>query len=149
MSNIPGADARQSPYASTLASIEPEGLPALAAAALELFDAINQARLVVNPDLAAAQAIATSNLIESLYPLQDALHGAADTLPAALAGFLSTANMSEKSGYVFGAYFDEPFAVTLTIDARTVAVDRFRADLPRIAAKLEHYLADTRAEALR
>ncbi len=152
MSNIPGADPRQSPYASQLASIEPEGATALALAALALFDAINQARLVVNPDLAAEQAIATSNLIESLYPLQDALHGAAGALPVALAGFLSTvegANMSEKSGYVFGAYFDEPFAVTLTIDARTVAVDQFRSDLPRITAKLERYIADTRAEALR
>ena len=90
MSNIPGATSRQSLYASKLANLEPEGIPALAAAALELFDAINQARLVVNPDLAAGQAIATSNLIESLYPLQDALHSAAGALPVALAGFLST-----------------------------------------------------------
>ncbi|MEF8714377.1 MAG: hypothetical protein V5B39_12585 [Accumulibacter sp.] len=36
MPNIPGADVRQSPYASKLASLEPEGIPALALAALAL-----------------------------------------------------------------------------------------------------------------
>lgn len=57
--------------------------------------------------------------------------------------------MAERSGYTFGADLCAPFAVTLTIDARTVAVDQFRSDLPRITAKLERYIADTRAEALR
>ena len=57
--------------------------------------------------------------------------------------------MAEKSGYTFGADLCAPFAVTLTIDARQVTVEQFRADLPRIVAKLEHYLAATRAEALR
>lgn len=86
MPNTPGADARQSPYASKLTSIEHEGIPLLAAAALDLFDAINQARLVVNPDLAPEQATSTSKLLESLYPLQDAIHGESSLLAA----FLST-----------------------------------------------------------
>lgn len=57
--------------------------------------------------------------------------------------------MAERSGYTFGADLCAPFAVTLTIDASKVTVEQFRADLPRIVAKLERFLADTRAEALR
>mgnify|MGYP000856805801 FL=1 len=57
--------------------------------------------------------------------------------------------MAEKSGYTFGADLCAPFAVTLTIDARKVTVEQMRADLPRIVAKLERFLADTRAEARR
>ncbi len=83
MPNTPGADVRQSPYASKLASLEPEGIPALALAALALLDAINAGKVVATEPGSRA-------LLESLYLLQDALHGASDALPAALAGFLST-----------------------------------------------------------
>ena len=83
MSNIPGADARQSPYASKLAGIEPEGVTALALAALALLDGINAGKLVATDH-------DTRALIEALYPLQDTLHGPEGRLPQALAGFLST-----------------------------------------------------------
>jgi hypothetical protein len=79
-----GADVRQSPYVSRLAGIEPEGVTALALAALALLDAINAGRLV-------ATEPGTRALVEALYPLQDALHGPEGQLPQALAGFLSTA----------------------------------------------------------
>lgn len=79
-----GADVRQSPYVSRLAGIEPEGVHALALAALALLDAINAGKLV-------ATDTDTRALVEALYPLQDALHGPEGRLPAALAGFLSTA----------------------------------------------------------
>jgi hypothetical protein len=76
-----GADVRQSPYVSKLASIEPEGVTALALAALALLDAINAGKLV-------ATDTDTRALVEALYPLQDALHGPEGRLPQALAGFL-------------------------------------------------------------
>ncbi|MCQ1547532.1 MAG: hypothetical protein NOF05_01620 [Candidatus Accumulibacter phosphatis] len=84
MHNIPGATTRQqSPYASKLATLEPEGATALALTALALLDEINAGKLV-------ATDAGTRMLIEATYPLQDALYGASDALPAALAGFLST-----------------------------------------------------------
>ena len=84
MNRTPGATPRQqSSYSSKLASVEPEGATALALAALALLDVINAGKLV-------ATDTGTRALLESLYPLQDALHGASDALPAALAGFLST-----------------------------------------------------------
>ena len=82
MHNTPGAEVRQSPYASKLASLEPDGATALALAALALLDVINAGKLV-------ATDTGTRALLESLYLLQDALYGASDALPAALAGFLS------------------------------------------------------------
>ena len=84
MPNTPGATPRQqSPYAAKLASLEPEGATALALAALALLDAINAGKLVATDP-------GTRALLESLYPMQDALHGATDALPAALTSFLST-----------------------------------------------------------
>ena len=83
MSNTPGAEVRQSHFASKLATLEPDGATALALAALALLDAINAGKLV-------ATDAGTRMLLEATYPLQDALHGASDTLPAALAGFLKT-----------------------------------------------------------
>ena len=83
MHNIPGAEVRQSHFASKLATLEPDGTAALALAALALLDAINAGKLVATDP-------GTCALLESLYPLQDALHGTTDALPAALAGFLST-----------------------------------------------------------
>lgn len=85
MPKIPGADTRQSRTLRKLASIEPESRTALAAATIDLFDAINQARLVVNPDVAPDEAATTSKLLESLYPLQDAIHDSSDQIPDALA----------------------------------------------------------------
>jgi len=78
-----GAAARQkSRTLQTLASsIEPEGIIALAAVALELLEAINAGRLVATDP-------ATRALIEATYPLQDAIHGSADQIPGALAAFL-------------------------------------------------------------
>jgi len=155
MPNIPGADVRQFPNASKLASLEPEGVTALALAALVLLDAINAGKLV-------ATDTDTRALLEALYSLQDALHGASDALSAALAGFLSTVEgancdltrsktvtTNNTPRYIFGAELCAPFAVVLTINASKVTVEQFRADLPRIAAKLESYLAATRAEAAR
>lgn len=84
MNRTPGADARQSPYASKLASIEPEGAAALAQVALVLLDAVNAGRLV-------ATDAGTRAMLASLFPVQDALFGASDGLPDALAGFFSTA----------------------------------------------------------
>jgi len=84
MQTTPGADVRQSPYVSRLASIEPEGVHALALAALALLDGINAGKLVATDH-------DTRALIEALYPLQDTLHGPEGRLPQALAGFLSTA----------------------------------------------------------
>ncbi len=88
-----GADARQkSRTLQTLASsIEPEGITALAAAGLVLCACINDARLVINPDLAPDLAGATHELIDGLFALQDATFGCADQIPAALAAFLSVA----------------------------------------------------------
>jgi hypothetical protein len=86
-----GADVRQSPVVSKLASIEPEGVTALALAALALFDAINAGKLV-------ATSAGTRALLEALYPLQDALHGTEGRLPQALAGFLATAEGAADHG---------------------------------------------------
>jgi hypothetical protein len=95
-----GADVRQSPYVSRLAGIEPEGVTALAAACLVLCSCVNDARLVINPDLApdlaeqAARitlspqdasrqlAAATDDLLDGLYALQDAVFGSADQILA-------------------------------------------------------------------
>jgi hypothetical protein len=92
MPKTPGASARQATYTSKLASIEPEGIQALAVAAMALLDAINAGKLVAtNPD--------TRALLEATYPLQDALHGASDALPADLAAFLET--VEELAGHDF------------------------------------------------
>ncbi len=91
MPESPGADVRQSPYVSRLAGIEPEGVTALAAACLVLCSCVNDARLVINPDLAPDLAAATDDLLDGLYALQDAVFGSADQIPAALAAFLSVA----------------------------------------------------------
>jgi hypothetical protein len=90
MPKIHSASARQATYTSKLASLEPEGTKALAVAALALLDAINAGKLVAtNPD--------TRALIEAMYHLQDALHGASDALPAARAAFLET--VEELAGH--------------------------------------------------
>ena len=71
------------PYAAKLASVEPEGATALALAALALLDIINAGKLVATDP-------GTRALLESLYPLQNALYGDFNALPGALAGFLAT-----------------------------------------------------------
>ena len=155
MSDTPGADVRQSPNASTLASLEPESVTALALAALALLDAINAGKLV-------ATDTDTPALFKALYPSQDALRGASDALSAALAGFLSTVEGANRDStksqtvttnnaprYIVGAELCAPFAVVLKINTSKVTVEQFRVDLPRIAAKLESYLADSRADAAR
>jgi len=92
MPKIHSASARQATYTSKLASIEPEGIQALAVAAMALLDAINAGKLVsTDPD--------TRALLEAMYPLQDALHGASDALPAARAAFLET--VEELAGHDF------------------------------------------------
>lgn len=92
MTGTPYAAARQSRTLQKLAhSIEPEGITALAAAGLVLCACINDARLVINPDLAPDLAAATGDLLDGLYLLQDAVFGIADQIPATLAAFLSVA----------------------------------------------------------
>ena len=66
MPKLHDAAARQSRTLQTLASIEPEGITALAAV--------------------------TDDLIDGLYTLQDAVFGSADRIPPALAAFLSLAD---------------------------------------------------------
>ncbi|WP_288129991.1 hypothetical protein [Accumulibacter sp.] len=91
MPKIPGARLRQSPYAAKLARLEPEGATALAQIALVLLDAINASKLV-------ATDAGTRALLESLYPVQNALYGASDGLPEAMSGFFSTAKKGANHG---------------------------------------------------
>ncbi len=90
MTKTNGADVRQSPYVSKLSGIEPEGVTALALAAIALFDAVNTGKLIATDTDARA-------LIEALYPLQDALHEPEGQLPKALAGFLSTTEYAHQA----------------------------------------------------
>lgn len=52
------------------------------------------------------------------------------------------------SRYIVGAEISWPFCVVLTINTRHVDVDQFRADLPRIAGRLEAYITEARETAL-
>ena len=52
-----------------------------------------------------------------------------------------------KPHYTIGADLRAPFSVTLTIYTDSVDVDRFRADLPRIAAKLEQFIQGAKDDA--
>ncbi|MEF8734827.1 MAG: hypothetical protein V5B40_23840 [Candidatus Accumulibacter meliphilus] len=92
MPKNPGADARQSRTLQSLDRFTPDGITALAAVGLVLLDAINKARLVVNEaHLSHDMAIALWRVVDDLYDVQDALHGDASKLPAALASFLDAA----------------------------------------------------------
>ena len=92
MPSIPGADARQSRTLQSLKRFTPDGLTALAAVGLVLLDALNKAHLAVNEArLSLDLAVACRRMLEDLYDVQDALHGDASKLPAALAAFLATA----------------------------------------------------------
>ena len=91
MPNIPGADARQSRTLQSLARFKPEGITALAVVGIVLAEAVNDARLIINASLPAGECAATRSLIDRMYALQDALHGASDALPAALAVFVAIA----------------------------------------------------------
>jgi len=88
MTNTTGAAARQSRTLQTLDRFSPDGITALAAAALLLLDAINNAALIVNDQTAPALANRTHALVEALYRLQDCLHGSESGLPEALASML-------------------------------------------------------------
>lgn len=83
MPKIPGASLRRNHFALKLASLEPEGTAALAQVALVLLDAINAGKVI-------ATDAGTREMLETLYPVQDALYGASDALPDAMAGFFST-----------------------------------------------------------
>ncbi len=86
-----GADPRQSRLLQSLNRFDRNERDALAVVGLALLDCINSARLVVNDDhFDNALAIATWRMVDTLYPLQDALHGPSGKLPAALAVFLAT-----------------------------------------------------------
>ncbi|WP_291993282.1 hypothetical protein [Candidatus Accumulibacter sp. ACC003] len=92
MPNIPGADARQSRTLQSLNRFTPDGITALAVVGLVLLDAINKAHLAVNEArLSHDLALAYRRMLDDLYDVQDALHGDASKLPAALAAFLDTA----------------------------------------------------------
>ena len=54
-----------------------------------------------------------------------------------------------ESRYTFGADMAAPFAVTLTIHTGNIDLDQFRADLPRIVARLERFIADAKNDAAR
>ena len=54
-----------------------------------------------------------------------------------------------SSSYTVGADLCAPFFVVLTIDTSQVDAEQFRADLPRIAAKLEAYITEVREGAAR
>jgi len=91
MPNVPGADARQSRTLHDLKRFTPDGITALATVGLVLLDALNKAHLAVNEArLSHDLAIAYRRMVEDLYDVQDALHGDASKLPAALAAFLAT-----------------------------------------------------------
>lgn len=83
------------PTSSTLQSLNrftPDGITALAAVGMVLLDALNKAHLAVNEArLSLDLAVAYRRMLEDLYGVQDALHGDASKLPAALAAFLATA----------------------------------------------------------
>jgi hypothetical protein len=91
MPNTLGAAARQSRTLQSLNRFTPDGIQALAVVGIVLAEAINDARLIINASLPPAKREATRILIEWLYVLQDALHGASDDLPAALAAFVAAA----------------------------------------------------------
>jgi hypothetical protein len=57
--------------------------------------------------------------------------------------------MTTDPRYTVGAHLCAPFSVVLTIDTSQVDADQFRADLPRIAAKLEAYITEAREGAAR
>ena len=57
--------------------------------------------------------------------------------------------MTTDSRYTVGAHLCAPFSVVLTIDTSQVDAEQFRADLPRIAAKLEAYITEAREAAAR
>jgi len=54
-----------------------------------------------------------------------------------------------SSGYTVGADLCPPFSVILTIDTSQVDAKQFRADLLRIAARLETYITEARQGAAR
>ena len=92
MTHNPGANTRQSHTIQSLDRFTPDGITALAVVGLVLLDAINKARLVVNEaHLSHDMAIALWRVVDDLYDVQDALHGDASKLPAALASFLDAA----------------------------------------------------------
>lgn len=76
-----GASSRQSPLFQSLVRFSPDERDALAVVGLALLDRINSGEIVIND----------RTLLDTLYPLQDALHGPSGKLPTALAVFLSTA----------------------------------------------------------
>ncbi len=91
MTNIPGADARQSRTLQSLSRFTPDGIQALAAVGLVLAEAVNDASLIINARLPACERASTRSLIDRMYDLQDVLHGSDEHLLAALASFLSVA----------------------------------------------------------
>jgi hypothetical protein len=89
MPKIRGADARQSRTLRQLASIEPEGRTALAAACLVLLGCLNSGRLVVNDrHLDRDTVLATRRMINALSVLQDAICGSSDQITEAFSAFL-------------------------------------------------------------
>ncbi|WP_291988391.1 hypothetical protein [Candidatus Accumulibacter sp. ACC007] len=91
MNNTSGAPARQSSTLENLDRFGPSGNTALAAVGLALLDAINTGALTVNDQAEPAQAKRARALVETLYPLQDCLHGSETGLPEALAAMLHAA----------------------------------------------------------
>ncbi len=86
MPKIPGADTRLSRTLQSLDRFTPAGIEALACVGLALLERINN------------DAPITGRVLDTLYALQDALHGVSDQLPDALAAFLSTVEEEKNHG---------------------------------------------------
>jgi len=109
---IPGADARASCIFQNLDRFTPDGITALATVGLVLLDALNSAHLAVNEArLSHGGAVAYRHMLDDLYNVQDALHGDASKLPAALAGFLSMVDEAQQA-----ASEDEPAGASMRTD---------------------------------
>ena len=95
---IPGAEARASCTFQNLDRFTPDGINALATVGVVLLDALNRAHLAVNEArLSHDVAVAYRRMLDDLYNVQDALHGDASKLPAALAGFVSTVEEVQRA----------------------------------------------------
>jgi len=55
--------------------------------------------------------------------------------------------MEQKKHYRFGQMLFEPYQVSLQVDTDGLTIEQFKADLPRIIAKLETFVKEAIEEA--
>jgi hypothetical protein len=60
---------------------------------------------------------------------------------------LTAGTVGGESAYSFGAELSAPFTITLAINPKKVSAERFRADLPALADKLEGFIANAVTDA--